>query len=408
MDPVDLDRPQRTEYRSEIDYSHADRVPMTDVGLDDGAASPVVRTPSPGYPASTLITHVTLDRARYHQGVGDMWPLTWAEDDHQYAGAGDNRHSPMNVWRITGAPDPAAKNQAHAFGAWTLDVVSDRPIGPEVYGSNPRADSGMGIKPAGLIEAGGSLVMAVQEHNYGENPAFNRQLNINGWLITSQDHGASWDVDATPHSFFTGRLASCHFVQYGRGRLNAPKGYIYAIFPGASNDGNSYWENGDYVLLGRVPDAHVLDRNAWTFYAGQESGMPVWSPNDLEARPVFEYPGMTGENHVSHNPELGVYLMGNYSFLDPEGRPRPYHQLTWPDSVDRSQLTLFEAPNLWGPWSLFHRDDSWGTYGDYQPVFPVKWMSNRGTTLFMVSSGSYDDYNFVVQRVDLQVSSTSP
>ena len=111
---------------------------------------------------------------------------------------------------------------------------------------------------------------------------------------------------------------------------------------------------------------------------------------------------MTGENHVSYNPGLGRYIMGNYSFLDEEARPRPAHQLPYPYAAVRSQLTLFEAPNPWGPWSLFYRDDDWGT-GDYQPSFPVKWMSNEGRTMYMVCSGGFDDYNFTVQRFDLTV-----
>jgi hypothetical protein len=113
---------------------------------------------------------------------------------------------------------------------------------------------------------------------------------------------------------------------------------------------------------------------------------------------------MTGENHVSYNKGLRRYLMGNYSFLDPEGNPRPYHAVGgWIESTLRSQLTLFEAPNPWGPWSLFYQDDNWGTYGDYQPSFPTKWMSEDGTTILMVSSGSFDDYNLTIQKVMLDL-----
>jgi len=95
--------------------------------------------------------------------------------------------------------------------------------------------------------------------------------------------------------------------------------------------------------------------------------------------------------------------MGNYSFLDDEGNPRPYHQGRWPEGIERSQLSLFESENLWGPWKLFYQDDNWGSWGGYQPNFPQKWMYNQGKTMFMVSSGSYDDYNFTVQRLDLEI-----
>lgn len=54
----------------------------------------------PPYEKSDYIEQVLPDRFRYHSGDGDMWPLTWAEDDMIYGGAGDNRGCPMNIWRI--------------------------------------------------------------------------------------------------------------------------------------------------------------------------------------------------------------------------------------------------------------------------------------------------------------------
>ena len=95
--------------------------------------------------------------------------------------------------------------------------------------------------------------------------------------------------------------------------------------------------------------------------------------------------------------------MGTYGFIDLDGNSRPYHQGHWPESCLRSQLTLFEAPEPWGPWSLFHQDDDWGTYGDYQPSFPTKWISEDGRTMSMVSSGSFDDYNLTLQKVTMEI-----
>jgi hypothetical protein len=115
---------------------------------------------------------------------------------------------------------------------------------------------------------------------------------------------------------------------------------------------------------------------------------------------------MTGENHVSYNKGLKRYIMGNFSFTDKEGKPRPYHQQagnSLDDSRFPSQLTLFEAPEPWGPWSLFHQDDNWGTCGDYQRNFPTMWMTDDGLTMWMVSSGSEDDYNFTCQKVSLEL-----
>lgn len=358
---------------------------------------------TPPHPRSRLVKAVAVNKYRYHQGDGDMWPLTWAEDGNIYTAAGDNRGSPLNVWRVTGAPNPASLNHAGHTTDWSIKEVNRLPVDPKKYLTSPRVAPEWGMKPAGLLDIGGTLHLAVETHNYGQDPAFNRQTNVQGWIVTSTDYGETWDTDATDYeNFFLGRVASCHFLQYGQGAAS-PDGWIYAYFPGASDDGNSYWCNGDYILLGRVEPERVLERAAWQFLVEMDGDNPVWGADDANAIPVFEYPRMTGEDHVSYNADLGRYILGNFSFLDEQGNPRPYHQGVWPSTVERSQLTLFESPTPWGPWSLFFQDDHWGTWGDYQPAFPPNWMFNGGTTLYMVSSGSFDDYNFVVQRFDLDV-----
>jgi hypothetical protein len=243
------------------------------------------------------------------------------------------------------------------------------------------------------------LIVGVECMNYGDNKAFNRQRNLNGWIITSKDWGRTWNCDATPTEFFKERLSSCHFLQFGRDYVGARDNYVYAYFPGIGDDGRSYWENGDYILLGRVPRQKLPDRSAWEFCVGvDKSNRPSWSADDSKAYPVFRFPLMCGEDHVSYNAGIKRYILGNYSFLNEQGSPLPYHHKPYPR---RSQLTLFEAPEPWGPWSLFHRDDCWGTYGDYQPSFPTKLMSADGREMIMVSAGTWDDYNLTTQRLRL-------
>ncbi|HOU14656.1 MAG TPA: hypothetical protein PKZ84_16235 [Anaerolineae bacterium] len=360
--------------------------------------------PVPAYPRSTLIKNVVFDKFRCHRGDGDMWPITWADDDHLYGGAGDNSGSPMNFWRIIGGPSDVFWGTGWGV---RVELVHPLPVNPKIYCQRANLHPTHGVKPAGVLSLNGVLYMAVELHNYGDNPAFNRQHNLSAWIITSLDYGKTWNLEATPTDFFTHRLASPHFLQFGKDYAGARDGYIYTYFPGASDDdgGASYWENGDYILLGRVPKYSLLERRAWEFCGGVDAqGAPVWYPDDGQAEPVFSYPHMTGENHVAYNPGIKRYLMGNYSFLDEDGHPRPYHAVGgWPASALRSQLTLFEASEPWGPWSLFYQDDNWGTYGDYQPNFPTKWMSADGKTLLMVSSGSFDDYNLTLQKITLEV-----
>lgn len=359
--------------------------------------------PTPEAPRSTYIQQVTFDKFRCHRGDGDMWPITWAGDNFLYGAAGDNSGSPMNFWRIHEGPKDVFLGTG--WGVW-LELLDNCPIDPKVYCQRGDLHPTNGVKPASLLSMNGVLYFAVELHNYGDDPAFNRQHNIQSWIITSTDYGKTWNRAATPTDFFTGRLASPHFIQFSKDYAGARDGYVYASFPAgedASGHTGSYWENGDYLLLGRAPRYEILNRSAWELYAGYENDQtPLWSPEDAHAQPIFRYPRMTGENHISYNAGIGRYIMGNYGFLDPQDRPRPYHTPGgWPYSALRSQLTLFEAPEPWGPWSLFYQDDDWGTYGDYQPNFPTKWMSADGKTMLMVSSGSFDDYNMVLQKVEL-------
>lgn len=357
--------------------------------------------PTPPCDRSDRITGVQFDRFRCHRGDGDMWPITWADDGYLYGAAGDNSGSPMNFWRIHHGPLDVFRGTG--WGVY-LELIDNLPIDPKVYCQKPNLHPKNGVKPASLLCMYGVIYMAVELHNYGDNPVFNRQHNINAWIITTTDYGKTWNRDATPLDFFTGRLASPHFIQFGQDYAGARDEYIYASFP-AGDDGGSYWENADYLLLGRVPKYSLLDRAAWEFYTGLDGeGQPTWSADDTQAQPTFRYERMTGENHISYNSGIRRYLMGNYGFIDSEGNPRPYHATGgWPESALRSQLTLYEAPEPWGPWKLFHQDDNWGTYGDYQPCFPTKWMSQDGKTMLMVSSGSFDDYNMVLQKIELNI-----
>lgn len=358
----------------------------------------------PPYEKSDYIKEVLLDKFRYHCGEGDMWPLTWAENDEIYAGAGDNKGCPMNLWKISTLknywnqsgkvlPDVLSNS-----GSWTAEMINGNPVNIEKYCTHPEAPF---IKPAGILDVEGVLYLAVEAQNYGDNPLFNRQRNHHGWIVTSDDGGKTFNQEATSSHFFEGKLYSCHFLQFGRGYRGARDSYVYAYFPYDRENGRSYWENNDALLLGRVPKDRILERGQWEFYCSQEGKKPEWTSDEEKAEPVFVYEKMTGSDHVVYNAGIQRYILGNYSFIDEEGYPRPIHQMKYPES-HISQLTLYEAPEPWGPWKLFYQDDNWGTYGDYQPNFPTRWITENGKIMFMVSSGSWDDYNFVVQKIALK------
>ena len=314
-----------------------------------------------------------------------------------YCGAGDNKGCPTNIWKIrTMRYAPEALTNS---GNWTIDMINGEPADLKKYMKDERLQ---GVKPSGILDIDGKLYLSMEAQNYGDNPLFGRQHNLYGWIMVSENEGKTFDAAVTDTEFFTGRLASCHFLQFGRGYEGARDGYVYAYFPYDEEDGQSYWENNDAILLGRVPKDEILVREAWEFFCSEDPAKPEWDKEEKKAKPVFRYRKMTGSNHVAYNAGIGRYIMGNYSFIDEELHPRPIHQMGYPES-HISHLTLYEAPEPWGPWKLFHRDDDWGTYGDYQPNFPTQWMTEDGRIMYLVSSGSWDDYNLTVQKMAVKI-----
>jgi hypothetical protein len=58
---------------------------------------------------SSVVTGMSFTGHERIIGTGDMWPLTWADDDNIYAAAGDNsgflgHFQPMNFWKVEGTP----------------------------------------------------------------------------------------------------------------------------------------------------------------------------------------------------------------------------------------------------------------------------------------------------------------
>jgi len=345
--------------------------------------------PRPDYPQSGVIKNAVFDKYRLHKGDGDMWPWTWANDDALYAASGDIPGSVMNFWKVSGEP---------YFYGLVVQMINYTPVDAEFAKKLPDTHPWNNLKPAGVICIDGRLYMSVSSMNYGEQEHYYRQRYPNGWIITSDDYGITWDKEATPYDFFNGALSGPTFVQYGKNNAGSRDSYVYACFSCGYN-GHAYWENADQLLMGRVPNDRILNRGAWEFYAGGEK----WDSDHKNAKPVFEYPNMTGQNFIQYNKGVGRYIMGNYSFMSEQGEPRPYHagEFLGVHTKYPSQLSLFEAPEPWGPWSVFHIDDNWGMYGGYQPSFPTKWISEDGLTMHMASSGSFDDYNFTVQKLTL-------
>ena len=338
------------------------------------------------------------------------------------------------MWRINGT-DPATA---------TFDLVGKH-LAVTLPGLCPITKSHVpNLKSNAVLALGSKLYWAVACFDYIDpdiNPDdpdimhwptldryFNRQrygVNDTSFIMVSHDKGETWDLGPSPHAFFKGRLAAPRIVNAGQGYRDAPDpAHIYALFPGTTTD-KAFFENNDAIWVGRVPTDELLDRASWEFFAGMSAGRPTWTADDTLAQPVLEHPLMTATQQATYHPGLRRYLMAVWSWCDADGNPRGqltgastgggvagYNTTTDKDVHDRSQLTLWEAEQPWGPWQIFHRDDDWrgpdGSSGGYTPVFPPAWLN--GTTIWMSFTQCCDQpatpvnhYNYTYQEITLHL-----
>lgn len=377
---------------------------------------------------------------------GDTWPTAQLANGTLLGWDCDAHGSPMSLWRVEG--DPYAQNGSSAL-APALASATLQPIdygalcaflGPT--GSFPKINvkpAGMAALPDGTLLAGVSCMDCAwglaslgsrhparvarlsllglrraarvvapsfapprppPPHPHaradGEDAAFNRQVNLAGFLARSDDGGLTWTNATDPTDARAGgRFAAPVLVSCGRAYAApcAPDGMLYALFF-AGYDGRAYWDNNDVAYVGRVPLASAAAGGwgAWTYYAGGAAGgggaaAAAWSADREQAAPVMEFAGMLGENAVSFNPHLGPagrFVMANFGLIDNAGAPRPWHTKPYMEP-HRTQLLMLEAAAPWGPWAAFYRNDDSGAPGLlapglYTPTFPVPYMRARNGT----------------------------
>mmetsp|Transcript_24286 Transcript_24286/g.45446 ORF Transcript_24286/g.45446 Transcript_24286/m.45446 type:complete len:471 (-) Transcript_24286:170-1582(-) len=390
---------------------------------------------SPPYPKSTAIPSAKVG-SDYILGVnGDEFPITWAKDGNQYTGAGDNQQpglptSPASFFKVEGgptemgcvktSPGSPSKDDEPKCSNVTLQGPPIPVQGDEVlkYCEPWTPHPVPNIKSSAVLSINGTLYWFVSCFNYGDDMVFNRQRYGPAWLMTSTDYGVTWNVTATPIDMFEGQLGAPRFVQYGMDYEGGPEdGWVYVYFP-CTYSGAAFFENNDMILLGRVQMDRILDRSAYEFYYGTQSdGAVTWVPDHSIARPIWEFPMMTSVQQVNFHFGTKRYIFANWAWISYDGHPRPDHS---PDEKNprtghqRTQLTLVEAPNPWGPFSVFYVDDDWkladGSTGAYTPVIPPAW---QGQSDFWIAStqcctGQYfakplNHYNFILQHVQLEV-----
>ena len=111
----------------------------------------------------------------------------------------------------------------------------------------------------------------------------------------------------------------------------------------------------------------------------------------------------------------GSDIFANWAWVSYDGYPRPDHtgdEKNGRTGHQRTQLSLVEAPNPWGPFSVFFRDDDWSgidneneaSFGGSTPVIPPAWVGEDDFWIvFTQCCGNprppLNNYNFNAQHV---------
>ena len=311
----------------------------------------------PPYCQSRHIESITFDwTGAYTEPNGsDLWPVTWGQDGNVYTFfgdgggfGGDNRRGRVSfgVAKMTAPPPLTAQTAKNVYGGYeaehpsTLDGKAGSliAVGKDFY------------TIGGLWNA--RELAGVKGHKSGA-PKRNQ-------LAFSKGNAYSWQ--AAPWTFCTpdsptGSFCAGGFINYGPGNHGAPGGYVY-LFGVASSP--AYWagDNGPevaaelgqtsaapdatatdaiaYTYLARVSKHHVLQREAYEFFAGLNSrGRPRWTRNEKQMQPVFT----DGNLKQATTLESASWVPGIHRYI--ATAQGPYI----------GQTSFYDAPQPWGPWT---------------------------------------------------------
>ncbi|MHC4401497.1 MAG: DUF4185 domain-containing protein [Planctomycetota bacterium] len=333
------------------------------------------------YPESPVIQQLRLDWSTHQRAApgSDNWPVTWADDGHQYAAWGDG-----------GGFGGTNRLGRVSLGVARIEGPHDQYLATNVWGGRrPENAATFPGKSYGIICVRGVLTMWVGLSTPNRNPFKEVRLAV------SRDHGASWRLLDWSFTKSDGVMLPT-VCQFGRDYAGAHDRYAYhyLIRYRAEEGPDDYPDKVAWLVvqkpgavdLARVPADRMIDRRAWEFFAGTDSeGQPAWTSDLSRRKPVFEDPNGVGWNlSVSYNAGLGCYLL-----------------CTEHTETHRGKLGVFDATEPWGPWTTAAYHDDWGKghvpLNTFYWSFSNKWLSPDGRSFSLIFTGrkENDSWNAV-------------
>jgi hypothetical protein len=333
------------------------------------------------YPHSPIIKQITFDWSSHIRRASgsDNWPVTWADDDHQYTVWGDG-----GGFGGTNSIGRSSLGVARIEGNWH-DFTPVNIWG----GYHNENDNNVTGKSYGIVCIEGILYMWC-----GLFQTANDQFNQTK-LAFSLDHGASWEFVDWAYTREEGIMMPT-VCNYDKNYENARDNYVYVYlirfqsYEGPDNyEDKVSWLNCQkpgLIDLARVHKDSVVIREAYSFFAGRENNNPIWT-NDLKERiPVFENPDGVGWCiNVSYNSRLKRYLL-----------------TTEHTETHRGNIGIFDASEPWGPWTTVLYQEKWGEghipLNTFYWNFSNKWLSEDGEHFSLIFSGRKENDSFNLIR----------
>lgn len=172
------------------------------------------------------------------------------------------------------------------------------------------------------------------------------------------------------------------FLQNGKGYQGNRDNFVY-IYGSSGN-----WNGVNLVYLARVnKNSNLLDKNNYAYYNGSS-----WTKNINQAVAVIsDGKNIGGMGSAIYNPVLNRYFYLSFSNADYKN---PKHS--------NPKLTLYEAPQPWGPWKhagniygkgLINHSNSSRIPGHtfYNPSFNPDWIDQQGNMWISYSDNHVQD-----------------
>jgi hypothetical protein len=346
-------------------------------GSGSGSGGQSAPPPPPaGGDTSALITGVTFDAGSHRREAqgSDNWPLTWSDDDNQYAtwgdgggfgGSEDDGRASLGVARIEGGgQDYRGFNR---YGGKSGECQSR--IDGKAHGAPLSVD---GVLYAWITPASGAA-------GYDQFT-----------LYRSNNKGCAWTRLDVTFARARDHVSYGSFVQFGKDNGAAQDAYLYTVAAEITDPSSlDIVQRPGRIMLLRVPALAVEDRGAYEFFAGLDStGQPEWSTDPADRFAIYE-----DSDGVGPFPQM--------TFVPGLDRMVYTNQHGSGSGVDASQslLTMAEAPHPWGPWTIFFHDRFQPAleHSVFQWNFAPKWFRNGGREFTLVFSGvgANDSWNSI-------------